>query len=175
MAKPRKMLGDVFSPECAALRDLIQTQSKKTLGAWACQYAQERYLPVYEELCPEDGRFRVILAACGEYLAGARKLADLKPLLREGPQIARDCTADPVAQAAARAVSTACAAVQTPTSALGFLFYGAAAVAYREKGLEETSEVYDELALTEFRRALVSLQAVAVADEPDPVKISWNC
>ena len=80
-----------------------------------------------------------------------------------------------MAQAAARAVATACAAIQTPTNALGFLFYGAAASAYQTAGLTQNAECYDRMALNEFRKAFQSLQRVSLPDEPNPAKIKWNC
>ena len=83
-------------------------------------------------------------------------------------ELADSRTADPVALAAARAVSTACAAAQTPTNAFGFLLYGAAACAYHSAGLSEAADVYDRLAEEELQRALLSLQAVLVPDEPHP-------
>lgn len=175
MAKMRKMLGDVRSRECADMMALIETQSKATLAAWAVDYARRYYLPVYVMACPGDGRLEDVICACVDYLQGTRKLAEVKPLLREAAQIAREAGEDPVAQAAARAISTACATVQTPTNALGFLFYGAAAVAYGEVGLNEPTETYDAFASKEFRRALVDLRDAAVPDEPNPAKINWNC
>ena len=76
---------------------------------------------------------------------------------------------------AARALSVACAVIQTPTNALGFSFYSAAASAYHQAGLTETAQTYDRLADAEFENILASLQAAAVPDEPNPVKIDWNC
>ena len=175
MAKLRKMLCKIDSPECAALMALMETQSKKTLASWAVEYAKTHYLPLYETQCPEDPRLRGTVSACGRYLTGDMPLKELKPLLREAAQTARDAQDNPVAQAAARAVSTACSTVQTPTSALGFLFYGAAAVAYSRAGLEEKPETYDALASAELQEALASLQQSAVPDEPHPAKINWNC
>ena len=175
MAKLRKMLGDIRSEECTALMRLIETQSKHTLAAWAIDYACARYLPIFQAEFPEDGRLEAMAAACREHLAGGRTLAALKPLLREGAQAARELEGHPVAQAAARAVATACAAVQTPTNALGFLFYGAAAAAYHQAGTAQPAEVYDHLAALELRRALRSLEAAALPDEPNPVKVNWNC
>lgn len=175
MAKLRKMLGDVRSQECADMMTLIETQSKATLAAWAVDYARRNYLPVYANACPGDGRLENVIHVCWEYLQGTRELAEVKPLLREAAQIAREAGEDPVAQAAARAISTACATVQTPTNALGFLFYGAAAVAYGEAGLNQPAEAYDALASGEFRCALADLRKAAVPDEPNPAKINWNC
>ena len=82
---------------------------------------------------------------------------------------------NPTAQAAARAVSTACASVHTPTSALGCLCYGAAAAAYSQAGLEQGAEVYDQIASKELEKAVDSLKQVCVPDELHPVKVKWNC
>ena len=45
MAKLRKMLGDVDSPECIAMMRLIETQSETTLARWALGYVESRILP----------------------------------------------------------------------------------------------------------------------------------
>lgn len=183
MAKPklRKMLGDIQSEECISMMRQIETQSKRTLASWAISYARENYLEIYEAACGKND-FNKILSACETYLAEdtspelkeKKKLADLKPLLKEAIQIARDAD-DPIAQAAARALSTACATVQTPTNTLGFLFYGSAAAAYHEAGLSETPAVYDALASKEFKKALDSLKKGSVPEEPKPAKIKWGC
>lgn len=169
------MLCDINSQECKELMKLIETQSKATLGNWAVGFAKEQYLPIYRKQAPEDKRLEEVVSACEEYLAGTRTLKDLKPLLREGRLIAQEAEKDPVAQAAARAVSTGCAAITTPTNALGFLFYGSAAAAYTSAGLTESAEVYDALAAKELRKALADLRENAVPDEENPVKIQWNC
>lgn len=175
MAKLRKMLCDINSPECTALMRLIETQSQATLASWAIQYAKDNYLGIYETQRPQDSILRDTILSCEEYLAGSRKLAEVKPLLTEAGQTARGLEENPIAQAAARAVSTACAAVRTPTNALGFLFYGSAAVAYSQAGLEETIETYNKIAEAELKKAFASLQQVSIPDEPHPAKIKWNC
>lgn len=174
MAKLRKMLGDVNSKECVDMMRLIETQSKATLSAWAIDFAKKEYLPIYEK---EGGSARLseIISACESYLKGEMKSAEIKPQIKEGQLIARDVTDNPVLQAAARAISTACAVIVTPTNALGFLFYGAAAFAYSEKGLNEAPSVYDEIAPAEFKKAHEGLSKVAVKDEKNPAKINWNC
>ena len=171
----RKMLCDLQSQECIDLMRLIETQSKSTLAAWAISYAKENYLTIYEEECPGDLRLREGISACEDYLRGGRRLAEVKPVLKEAAEIARNLADQPVAQAAARAVATACAAIQTPTNALGFLFYGAAATAYHTAGLTQNAECYDRMALNEFRKAFQSLQQVSLPDEPNPAKMKWNC
>lgn len=175
MPKLRKMLGDIHSPECLALMRLIETQSHKTLAAWAVDYAKTNYLDLYAAESPADLRLKDAVFACEEYLAGARKLQEIKPVLKDAAQAARDAALNSVAQAAARAVSTACATVQTPTNALGFLFYGAAATAYSQAGLTETTEIYDGLAARELQKAYDALRQAAVPNEPHPAKINWNC
>lgn len=174
MAKLRKMLGRIDAPETVALMRLIETQSKTTLAAWAIGCARERYLPIFESINNADIQPRAALDACALYLDGGIKLAEAKQAIKPAVQTARD-EQDHTAQAAARAISTACAAITTPTNALGFLFYGAAAFAYSEAGLECDAQEYDVLATQELERALTSLQAVAVADEPNPAKIKWGC
>ena len=175
MAKLRKMLGDIESQECILLMRLIKTQSKETLAAWAVAYAKDNYLPVYEAECPGDRRLHDTIAACEEYLKGDKKLTEIKPSLKEAAELARDTADNPTAQALARAVSTACAAVSTPTNALGFLFYGAAAIAYSKEGLMQPAEVYDAAASLELNRAYESLKEAAVPDEQHPAKIKWYC
>ncbi|MGG7178295.1 putative immunity protein [Clostridium paraputrificum] len=175
MAKLRKMLGDINSEECISLMNLIETQSKITLATWAIGYAKRYYLGIYEAECPDDLRFQNIILACEEYLKGNMKLKEIKPIIKEGSQIAREANDNPIVQATARAISTALSTIQTPTSTLGFLFYGAAAVAYSEVGLGETTEVYNKLATVELNRALSSLEEVSIPNEECPVKISWNC
>lgn len=175
MAKLRKMLCDINSQECIAMMKLIETQSKTTLASWAVGFAKENYLPIYEKECPGDARLADAVAACEKHLAGELLLKELKPVIKEAQLLARDAEGNPVAQAAARAVATACAVINTPTNALGYLFYGAAAVAYDTAGLEEGAEVYDALASAEMKKAWKDLEEKAVPDEPKPAKIKWNC
>ena len=108
------------------------------------------------------------------WLKGELSLKAAQAPLREARQAAGAET-EPVRQAAARAVATACAAIQTPTSALGFVFYGAAAAAYHQAGLNASKEVYDALADAELATLLFALQEVAVADEPCPALLDWGC
>lgn len=175
MAKLRKMLGSVDAPQVTALMRLMETQSKATLIRWAAAYVEERYLEIYEKTYPEDGRLRALLTAVREFLDGKRKQQELKALLREARPIAQQAEGSPAAQAAARAVTTACATAQTPTSALGFTFYGAAAVAYDKAGLSASPECYDAIAAGEFERIVESLRKSAIPHEENPVKLNWYC
>lgn len=175
MPKLRKMLGDVNSPECIALMRLIETQNEKTLADWAVGYAKDHFLEIYENECPGNSCLRDTVLACETYLNGGSKLSEIKPLIKEAGQLARNLADKPTAQAAVRAVSTACASVHTPTSALGFLFYGAAATAYSQAGLDQTAGTYDNIASNELKNAVDSLKQACVPDEPHPVKVKWYC
>ena len=174
MAKLRKMMGSLEDPSVKGLMDLIETQSKETLAKWAVDCAEKDFIGIYEKEYVGDDRLRHVAAAVKEVLEGTKKLKDIKPLLREAAQIAKETEA-PAAQAAARAAAVACAVLQTPTNALGFTFYGAAAVVYDKAGLEEKQEVYDAMASAELKRLLESLEKAAIKEEPNPVKIKWNC
>lgn len=175
MPKSRKMLGDIHSKECNSLMKLIETQSKTTLALWAINYVTQHYLPIYEDAFPKDKTLTKTIQACKSYLSGNIKRSELKPYLKQATQIARDITDQPILQAAARAIATACATTQTPTNALGFVFYGAAISAYQLAGFDQTPDVYDALAKKEFQRALDSLKEIAVDHEDHPANIKWNC
>ena len=168
MVKPRKMLGDAASPQCQKLMRLIETQCKPTLALWALQLAEKRYLPIYTAAYPKDKRALQAIRICREC---ARNSGSVKELI----QLARDELAEPAVVCAVRAIATACNVLQTPTNALGFLFYGAAAVAYTAVGVTQSRAVYEHLAEEEFEHALAALQEAVIADEQHPVKVNWNC
>ena len=174
MAKLRKMLGNVESAECRAIMAIISTQNQHTIERWAVGFAAERCLPVFEKECPGETLLRETVEKCRSYFAGGMKLKELKPAIAEARKYASGVKGD-IAQAAARAVSAACASVQTPTNAFGFLMYSAAANAYAALGLDRTIDEYEATAADEMRLALDSLRAIAVENESDPVKINWNC
>ncbi|MDY4517740.1 MAG: hypothetical protein SPE01_03810 [Candidatus Spyradocola sp.] len=167
MAKLRKMLGRADAPVCAELMHLMDTQSAATLARWAVEYAAQRALP----LCPSVPLQEAVDACRAHLSSGTQTLQAVKPLIHATQAAARE-ESDPVRQAAARAVATACASVQTPTSALGFLFYTAAAIAYSEIGLNADAQRYDALAEREFQAALQSLRKCAIPDEPHPARLN---
>ena len=82
---------------------------------------------------------------------------------------------DPIVTAAARALLTACKTIQTPTGALGYVFYLAAAVAYQELGEMEKPETYDARAQALFVSLFHELEIIAIPDEKNPVRVNWNC
>ena len=175
MAKLRKMLGDINQPEVVRLMRLIETQSKETLAQWAADCVQERYLAVFEKSRPGDSRPAAAIGAVRACISGEMKAAALKQPLAEAVQAAKDAEGFPAAQAAARAISTACAVLRTPTNALGFTFYGAAAAAYDQAGLQEKPEIYDALATKELQALIELLEKAMIPDERNPAKINWNC
>ena len=171
MPQLRKTLGDIHSATCLQLMRLIETQSRETLARWAIGYARERYLPVCRDACPGLDSLSVDCLSCARQGLPARRC---KEQIRAAAALARACPG-PAEQAAARAVAVACAVLQTPSNALGFLFYGAAAVAYAEGGLNRSRTEYDAMAAEELRRAYDSLCACAVSQETNPAGIRWNC
>ncbi|MBQ7849824.1 MAG: hypothetical protein IJ343_08905 [Clostridia bacterium] len=170
----RKMLGSADHPTVILLMRRIETQSKTTLTRFAAEYAAAQYLPILTERCPEETRPASAVEAVRAFLDGA-KLTAVKTAVRDARTAAQALGHDPVCQAAARAVATACAVATTPTNALGFAFYGAAAFAYHRAGLAASPDTYDALADEELHRILTLLEAAAVPDEPDPVKVDWGC
>lgn len=175
MAKLRKMLGKLDNPDIIALMRLIETQSQQTLSQWAIEYTEKVCLPIFEKQLPEDSRPADAISNCRTYLNGEIKLTQVKPFLKAAGQAARDADGFAAAQAAARAIGTACSVIQNPPGALGFVFYCAAAVAYDRAGTDQKQDVYDRLAEEEIAAVLHSLQKAAKPDEPNPVKIDWNC
>ena len=174
--KLRKMLGDVNAPSAVALRKLIDTQSKDTIRKWCLDYVEKTILPIFERHCPGDDRPRNAVCAAREYLDGKVKFPAVKNIiLNECHAAARELDANPTAQAAARAVGQGSAVVHTLTHSLGLYFYAAAAVAYDRIGLDASEEQYAMIAEEVCLDYTDALIAIAVEDEPMPVKLKWNC
>jgi len=174
--KLRKMLGDVNAPSTVALKNLIDTQSKETIRKWCLDYAENKILPIFERHCPGDDRPRKAVTAAHNYLGGNVKFPEVKDIiLNECHTAARELNANPVAQAAARAVGQGSSVVHTLTHSLGLFFYAAAAVAYDRIGLEANEEEYAIIAEEICRDYTDALRAVAVENEPKPAKLKWNC
>ncbi len=166
----RKMLGSVDHPQIIRLMRLIETQSKSTLAAFAADYVSVHYLPI----AGEDARLSEALEAVRTHLSGEAHIKDVKPLLKAARAASQE-EKDPTRQAAKRAIATAAAVVITPTNALGFAFYGAAAYAYHTAGTKATADEYDALATAELACIVAALESAAIPDEPDPVKVDWGC
>ncbi len=175
MPKPRKMLGNWQAPYIRSLMSLIETQSKTTIANWCIDYAEEHILEIFEKSFPGDNRPRRAIAAARDWLDGRIKLPAAKKNILDAHAAARDAETKPAAQAAARAVGQSAATVHAPTHSLGLAFYGAAAIAYDRVGTGEKTEVYERITAEECARMEAALRAVAVANEPNPAKIKWNC
>jgi hypothetical protein len=174
--KLRKMLGDLNSPSVAVLRVLIDTQSEDTIRKWCLEYAEIKILPIFEKHCPGDDRPRQAVEAAHEYLDGKVKFPVVKDIiLNQCHQAARELDANPVAQAAARAVGQGSAVIHTLTHSLGLFFYAAAAVAYDRVGFDASEETYAEIAEEVCLDYAAALRVVAVENEPNPAKLKWNC
>jgi len=174
--KLRKTLGDVHSPTVTALMDLIDTQSKDTIRKWCLGYAEDKMLPVFEKHCPGDARPRNAIDAAHDYINGKVKFPVVKNIiLNECHAAARELDANPIAQAAARAVGQGSGVVHTLTHSLGLFFYAAAAFAYDRIGLNATEEEYSEIAQEVCLDYTAALRAIAVENEPNPAKLKWNC
>ncbi len=126
-----KMLGDINSKECQDLMRLIETQSKETLANWD-DYAYEKYFPIYNINDNTDELIKI----CKEAINDKNRLhQEAKSAIKQMRQNAKELTNEPVNLAAIKAISTACATIQTPSNAFGFLLYGSAAIAYFKLGL----------------------------------------
>lgn len=175
MPKPRKMLGKADAPYIVALMALIDTQNKTTLVNWAVDYTETNLLPIYELQFPQDNRPRLALEAARQWLAGAIKLPEAKKHILAAHTAAREAEEFPAAQAAARAAGQAAATIHVATHALGPAFYGSAAIAYHRLGLNQPSDAYEKITEEVCTAYLQALQKVAVANEPNPVKVKWYC
>ena len=170
MAKLRKTLESPTEPAVVALMEGMEGKSKETLTTWAMAYVTEKYLP----LVAETPLFAELLEKTKDCMTGNLPLKDWKALLAEARK-ASAAEKEPVREAAARAIVTACGTWQTPTNALGFCFYGAAAMAYHQAGTAETKETYDMLATKELEQILASLMQVKTAPNEQAAKLQWNC
>jgi hypothetical protein len=176
VAKKRKTLGDLNAKSTVVLKELIDTQSKDTIRKWCLDYAENKILPIFEKHCPGDERPRNAIKAAHDYIDGKVKFPLVKNIiLNDCHAAARELEANPVAQAAARAVAQGSAVVHTLTHSLGLFFYAAAAVAYDRAGLEASDDVYDKIAEEVCLDYTDALRSLAVENEPNPAKLKWNC
>lgn len=170
----RKMLGSADHPAILRMMRLIETQSKLTLTRFAAEYVAAHYLPITDELLPDETRLKAAVEAVRAHLNGA-PLTTVKAAVKDARAAAQALGREPVAQAAARAIATACAVAVTPTGALGFTFYGAAAFAYQTAGVMADRAAHDDLATQELERICDALETACLPDEPNPVKVDWGC
>lgn len=175
MAAVRKMLGRADSDDIVALMRLMETQSKKTISLWAICYAKEVMLPIYQKEVPDPKETEESFNTAEGYFNKEKTLADVKAVSKQVQAAARREGLTPAAQAAVRAIGAAFSSFSTPTSALGMVFYAAAAVAYDREGTEQTPQRYEEIAEQEARNLCQRLREIAVEGEKKPAKLNWNC
>lgn len=174
MPKLRKMLGDVNAECTKELMRLIQAQSKKTLCTWCMDYAEKYMLSIYKKYCPNDDRPKNALITAKKYNAGEIKWSEAKLIIWYEGAYKNE---NPIAQAADKAVGQAASLGHSPTAghSLGFYFYGAAAIAYDKLGLTATVEEYQCEAEKVCIDMTAALRKIAVENEPNPVKVMWEC
>lgn len=175
MPKPRKMLNDWDAPYIQSLVKVIETQSKATLANWTVDYAEQILLPLWNKCYPDDLRPEAALRAAREWLSGAMKLPQAKTAILACHAAAREAEANPVAQAAARAIGQSASTIHSARHCVGLPLYGAIAVAYDMLGTDAAWKQIEARAAEECGRMLDALRAAAVEDEPNPAKIDWKC
>lgn len=175
MPKTRKMLSDWEAPYIQSLMKLIETQSKVTLAAWAVDYSERVILPLWSKHYPDDLRPQNALNAAREWLSGTIKLPQAKAIILECHGAAREAGANPVAQAAARAIGQCASTIHSARHCIGLAFYGALAVAYDRLGTDAPWGQTEQCAAEECGRIEAALRAAVVEEEQNPAKIDWKC
>ena len=169
------MLSNWEAEPILGLMRLIETQSKETLVNWAVGYAEANFLPIYLKTYPEDNRPQLALEYGRKWLRKEVKLPEAKKYILACHEAANDAEGTPAAQAAARAIGQAASSIHSAMHSLGLALYGGVAVAYDQLGMDVPWEEHEAFALKECEKILSALQAVAVPDEPNPVKVKWFC
>jgi len=175
MPKLRKMLNDVSADYIQSFMRLIETQSKETIAKWCVSYAKFNILPLWLQEFPQDTRPAETLLAMEEFLNGKLKLADAKKQIKECRAAAREAEGNHIAQGAARTIDAASSTIHNSASAIAIAFYGGLTIAYSQKGLDAPWEVLEQTAIEECLKMQESFAKIAIADEPNPAKIEWNC
>ena len=176
MSKLKKLFGKPDDEHIKELMRLIESQSKATIAKWCLDYAEKEFLPLYKKYHPNDDRPMMALKASRDWFLGLKKLPEVrKIILHECHQAARENEDNPVAQAAARTIGQASACFHTPTHSLGLAFYGGAAVAYEKLGLSANLDENEKVAREEVLKMTKALRDISVENEPNKVKINWNC
>lgn len=175
MSKHRKMLSDWNAPYIQSLVKLIETQSKPTLANWCVSYCDAHLLPVYERHCPGDARPRNALVAARDWLDGKIRLPQAKAAILDCHNAARALEDNPTAQACARAIGQCAATIHSASHCLGLAYYGALAAAYDKLGVAVPWTELEAFAAGECGGMEAALRAVAVTNEPNPAKFTWQC
>jgi hypothetical protein len=157
------------------LMDQIKTQSKETLLNWVLDYAKRAIMPLWIKYYPGDPRPKAALDAADDWRMGKIKLPQAKKFILDCHAAAREADGNPVAQAAARAISQAASTIHSSSHCLGLPLYGALAVAYEEQGEGAPWSSLEKRAGKECERMLDALLSVSIEAETNPAKIDWNC
>lgn len=174
MRKLRKTIGNFDCPAIRALARLAETQSKRTLCLWSIAYAGAHLLPVFEREFPDDPRPREALTNARGWLEGRVRFADAKETNNGAHNAATAAEGHPAAQAAARAIAHASLTIHVSAHCMGIAFYGAAALAYDQLGLDATEQEYLLIAEQTWREMESDLQKIAVAGEQNPANLNWD-
>jgi len=169
------MLSNWQADPIMGLMRLIETQSKETLVNWAVGYAEVNFLPIYAKHYPEDHRLQLALEYARLWLRKEVKLPEAKKHILGCHEAASEAEENPAAQAAARAIGQAASSIHSATHSLGLALYGGLAVAYDRLGMDAPWAEHEAFALTECEKMLAALQAVAILDGSNPVKVKWFC
>ncbi len=169
------MLSNWQAEPIEALMRLIETQSKATLVNWAVGYAEANFLLIYSKQYPEDQRPQIALEYAQKWLRKEVKLPEAKRHILGCHEAAKEAEENPAAQAAARAIGQAASSIHSAMHSLGLALYGGVAIAYDQLGMDAPWAEHEAFALRECEKMLAALQAVAVPDEPNPVKVRWFC
>ncbi len=154
---------------------LIETQSNETLVNWAADYAKAYLLPIYTKQYPQDDRPELALEYARKWLKKEVKFPEAKKYIMGCHEAANEAIENPAAQAAARAIGQAASSIHSAMHSLGLALYGGLAVAYDQLGMDKPWAEHEAFALNECEKMLAALQAVAVENEPNPVKVKWFC
>ena len=174
MIKLRKTLGNFDDPEILSLARLAETQSKRTISLWSIQYAQEHLLPIYEQTFPGDPRPCNALINSRGWLEGHVKYVDAKETNNCAHNAATEAEASPAAQAAARAIAHASLTIHVSAHCMGIAFYGTAAIAYDQIGMEAMQDEYLNIARKCWVEMETALREISVNNEPNPAKLNWD-
>lgn len=166
--KTRKMLSDWEAPYIQNFLQAAKGQSKRTLAGFAVAYAQEKLLPVWENAFPRDERPALALQAARNWLDGNGKLPKVKQAILACHSAARQAEQQPAAQAAARAIGQAAAAIHTPRHVISLPLYGALSLAYHALGDKADWASLEARAATECERMRQALREVSAENEPTP-------
>ncbi len=175
MKKPRKMLSEWDAPYIQSLLQLIETQNKVTLANWCISYCETNILPIFEKHCPGDARPLNALIAARDWLGGKIKLPQAKAYILDCHAAARELEGSPTAQTCARAIGQCASTIHSASHCMGLAYYGALAVAYDALGVNTPWPELVAYAAEECGRIEAALRAVAVENEPNPAKFTWQC